>query len=104
MKRTHFSKLSRDKLLDYLYTHTRTGENFKSMRRTLAGQQAAMRARGQYFFVTRHTVLGRLKELKGKVFDATYPWADDLTRDELVQLIRALRSKTVATVEVEVPF
>lgn len=50
------------------YQASRTGLTFGDVRRLLAIEQAQIRARGEYMYVTRATVLGRWRELKLGMF------------------------------------
>jgi hypothetical protein len=58
---------------EVLYDRFKTGFNFRCVRRDLAIEQRNKRERGEYMFVTRHTVLGRLKQIKETMFEMLHP-------------------------------
>ncbi len=47
-----------------MYAEFRSGLTFSEVRYTLMVEQHAARARGEDMYVTRHTVMGRWKQLK----------------------------------------
>lgn len=55
------------------YDDFRTGLTFADVRRLLAIEQRKARDRGEYFFVSRSTVLGRWKELKESLWRGEDP-------------------------------
>lgn len=50
------------------YEDFRTGYTFKDVRRMLQREADGRYAKGEYMFITRHTVLGRWKEIKEKMY------------------------------------
>lgn len=46
------------------YSEFRSGYTFERVRQQLAGEQQAAKASGEYMYVTRRTVLGRMHYLK----------------------------------------
>lgn len=51
------------------YKHYKTDLTFKTVRQSLSIEQRNKYEKGIYMFVTRHTVLGRMKELKNKIYN-----------------------------------
>ncbi len=54
------------------YKKFKSGLSFKAVRRELSTEQEIAKKRGEYMFVTRHTVLGRMHEYKQVVFRSEY--------------------------------
>ena len=104
MKRKPIEEKTRAELIEHLYTHLRTGHNFGSIRRDLAAEQHAARESLKYIYVTRHTVLGRLKQLKGEVFEQTFGDLEGYTRGDILEIIKAMRRPSVQAVEIYAPF
>jgi hypothetical protein len=52
------------------YRDFRTGMTFTDIRRELQGEQTAAKARDEYMFVTRKTVLGRWSYYKRSMYEA----------------------------------
>lgn len=51
------------------YSRYRCGLTFEDVRRELMTEQAAAKARGEYMFVTRKTVLGRMHQYKRHAYE-----------------------------------
>lgn len=63
------------------YNTFRTGLRFKDVAQMLSLEQKRKREKGEYMFITRHTILGRWRELKQKMYWLEVEQFEDLQHE-----------------------
>ena len=81
----NLSKLSKDELLRILYDQYRANVSFAEVRRELVTEQYRRNERNDYMYVTRRTVLGRMRQIKKYMFESRF---GKLTKKEIIELIK----------------
>jgi hypothetical protein len=85
LAKKNLSLLSRSDLRDILYARFNARITFTETRRNLAIEQKRKRHNGEYMFVTRRTVLGRMWQMKRMLFDLQFP--KKMTKKQLIEAI-----------------
>jgi len=80
----NLSNLSKDELLRILYDRYKANISFTEVRRELATEQHRRRESGDYLYVTRRIVLGRMREIKKYMFEARF---GRLTKKEIIKIL-----------------
>jgi hypothetical protein len=93
------TKLLRTRLENLAYQQFKPSLDFTTIRRQLALEQREIRAKGDYMSVTRHTVLGRMHELKTGEFNYSIrPFINLLSRSDIIYVLSNGRENLIQTI------